>query len=458
MGTIFRGGGTRALGVCSECRKKENESGGSSVTKWEHRGDGMIRPRGKVLCLSQQTRYLVLQASEILADPTPGQINMAFSLKIKQVSSEGVTISPREAQDLLFGFDAKRFTRRTPAVFLVAPRNPTDAAFPQPSYLAADGKVDMVPYLKASELPAFREGEGSSIPNVPPRWTNISAPLSMSTGHFLETLARFVNHVLSPSGEPPWASQPRLQLDLGTMEALPHSQLNLSDEGALEQLVGSDDHLVVLFPGDNQAWVDQQAARWSLEGPLLQQLLQKLQAVIQDLEGMPSFRSNAEHLQSLLAFCYYPPGSPEKPSNPPGAPSAVQETSLLATIAVRARWRQSRRASSRAHRRARHQDDYCQLREFKVDLISMHHIILPESYNANNCVGPCRSPLSTRIHDYYQHTIFLLRMYEQGTPVTRPPCCIPVKYSKFHMITVTQDQGVVVKAFPNMVAESCGCR
>lgn len=323
----------------------------------------------------------------------------------------------------------------------------------------------------------FVEAEGPSSPS----WTNLSVPVPPSTGRFLEALSQFVNKVLNPSGEPPSASRPHLQLDLGTMEALPHLWLNLSEKVALEELVRSDDHLVVLFPEDSQAWVEHQAAHWSLEGTLLQQLLEKLHVVIQDLETLPSFRANVGPFRALLASCYYPPGSPENPPNSPGGPSGSPGDSLSvgapreaqgsptrekfhsllllkALQAVRSHWWESRQASSRAHRRARHPDDYCQLRELTIDLVSVGHIILPNSYNANNCVGPCRSPLSTRVHGSYSHTILLLRMHEQGHQVMRPPCCIPVKYSKKNMISFVPDQGMIIKSYPNMVAESCGCR
>nr|XP_020636848.1 muellerian-inhibiting factor [Pogona vitticeps] len=428
-------------------------------------GEGLSQTQ--VVCLSQQTRYLVLQASATLGGQTPGRIIMTFSLGIKHLNSTGATLSPQEAQDLLFGFDAQCFTRRTPAVFLLAQRKPAVTAFPLSSFLAADGKVDMIPYLNVSDLPGFGASEAPSSPNALAPWMNLSAPIPSSTRHFLEALSQFVHKVLSPSGEPPLASRPHLQLDLGTLEGLPHLQLNLSEKLAVEQLVRVEDHLVVLFPEDHQAWVNHQVAQWSLRGALLEQLLTKLRSVIRDLQALPSFRANVDLFRVLLAFCYYPPGGPGDPSVADAAGAEGSRTAgekfhslllLKALQAVRAWWWESHRDTSRGHRRARHQDDYCRLREFEIDLVSTGHIILPSSYNANNCVGPCRSPLSTRIPDHYHHTIFLLRMHEQGAPVTRPPCCIPVKYSQKTMITFTKDGGLVVKAYPNMVAESCGCR
>lgn len=295
--------------------------------------------------------------------------------------------------------------------------------------------------------------------------TNATASVLTNPGYFLETLSQFVNKVLNPSGEPPVA-QGHLLLDFDTMEALPHELLNLSEKVAFERLVQSENHLVVLFPENSQAFMERQLGQWYLEGKLLRQLLEKLHSVIQELKAMPSFQANADLFRTLLALCYYPSrGSGKFPASDSAETEETQTRrkihSLLllkALQVVRTRWREARKVSLRANRSTQVQDDYCRLRELRINLVSTRYIILPESYNANNCVGPCQSPLSTRIPDYYSHTIFLLRMHEQGMPLQRAPCCVPVKYSKSLMVTFTSDQGMIVKAYPDMVAESCGCR
>ncbi|XP_042335857.1 muellerian-inhibiting factor [Sceloporus undulatus] len=419
------------------------------------------------VCLSRRTQFLVLQGSEILGRPGPGHLSFDLSLEIRRQSSEGAALSSQEAQDLLFGFDPKCFTRMTPMVLLLVKQRPGDAPLPAPSsFLAASGKLDTVPYLKPSRLPAFGVAEVPPSDSGATNLTNISVPEPTSTGRFLEALSRFVNKVLSPSGDPPSVSRVHLRLDFDTMEALPHLRLNLSEKVALEQLVQSEDHLVVLFPEDSQALMEEHVGHWYLEGSLLQQLLEKLRLVIRELKSLPSFQANADLFHTLLGFCYYPSGglgtlshgNSRQVEGPRGREKIHSLLLLKALQAVRARWRESKKASSRANRSARNQDDYCQLRELQIDLVSTGYIILPESYNANNCVGPCRSPLSTRISNYYSHTIFLLRMHEQGMPLDRAPCCVPVKYSQSHMVTFTNDQGLMVKVYPDMVAKSCGCR
>ncbi|XP_053147855.1 muellerian-inhibiting factor [Hemicordylus capensis] len=432
---------------------KEERVGAGSKEKFLVGGEGLHQKQ--VVCLSRGTRYLVFRGSVGSGRHTPGQIIYEVSLAIWRHSHKGSALSSQEAQALLFGLDAKCFTRMTPAVLLLAKQTPEDSAFLPSSFLAASGVLDIVPFPQPSGLPL--PGVAEAPPSDPTSPTNIStAPAPASTRQFLEALSQFVNKVLSASGEPPPTSRPSLRLDFDTMEALPHWLLNLSQKVALEQLVQSEDHLVVLYPEDSQALMEQHLDRWFLEGRLFQQLLEKLQAVIQELKAVPSFRANADLFRGLLAFCHYPPGSDPRATEGAGGRSKVHSLLLLKALqAVRARWRESRRLP-RAHRSAQH--DYCRLRELRIDLVSTGYVILPAWYNANNCVGPCRLPLSTRIPDYYSHTYFLLHMHQQGAPLQRTACCVPVKYSQSLILTFTNDEGIKAKHYPNMVAEACGCR
>ncbi|KAL8177770.1 UNVERIFIED_CONTAM: hypothetical protein K2H54_018399 [Gekko kuhli] len=428
-------------------------------------GEGLHQKQ--IICLSGATRYLILKGSLMSRRSIPGRLSFQVSLAIRRHSNRDVALSPQEAQDLLFGFDEKCFTRMTPSVLLVAQERPEGAAATSSSFLAAKGVLDTVPYLKPSSLPAFGIAEPPANTTTGHQNTSATAP-PLSTGQFLEALSQFVNRVLWPFGKLPPTAKSRLQLDFDTVEALPHWSLNLSEEVALGWLVQSEDRLVVLFPEDSQALTEQDLGQRYLEGRLLWQLLEKLSSVIRELRGIPSFQTNDALFRRLLGSCYYPSGSTSGIAGGDSGATGPQEGAsrlrklhslllLKALQAVRGHWRESRKAP-RANRSTQPQEDYCQLRELRIDLVSTGYIIMPEWYHANNCVGPCRSPLSTRITDYYSHTLFLLRMHEQGLPVQRAPCCIPVKYSQSVILTLTSDQGLKVKMYPDMVAEACGCR
>uniref|UniRef100_A0A8D2LCX4 Muellerian-inhibiting factor n=1 Tax=Varanus komodoensis TaxID=61221 RepID=A0A8D2LCX4_VARKO len=431
-------------------------------------GEGLYRQQ--VVCLSRSTQYIVLWGALLFGRHTPGQLSFELSLEIRRQSSTGPVLSAQEAQDLLFGFDAKCFTRMTPAVLLMVKRRPGGPTVSPSSFLTANGKLDTAPYLpprwpETVSLPTSDMTDVPSLGTTSPSQANVSEPVPRSTTQFVEMLSQFVNQVLKPASQPGPTPRVHLQLDVATMEALPHMLLNLSEKVAFEQLVQSEDHLLVLFPENNQALVGDQLGIWNLDEKQLQQLLGKLHSVIQELSAMPSFRSNADLFHALLGFCYYPSAVPGGFSSSiyGGAEGSTTQGKIHSLLllkglqAVLAHWRESR-APSRVSRSAQSRGEYCQLQEQRVNLASTGYVILPESYNANNCVGSCQFPLSTRIPNYFSHTIFLLHMHEQGMPLQRVPCCVPEKYSQSYMATFSQDQGMIVKVYPNMVAESCGCR
>uniref|UniRef100_A0A8C8SAX7 Muellerian-inhibiting factor n=1 Tax=Pelusios castaneus TaxID=367368 RepID=A0A8C8SAX7_9SAUR len=393
----------------------------------------------QALCLSRDTRYLLLGAS--VAPLWEGGILLLFIPFLHPLHvPPGSLLPPEEAQQLLFGTDEKRFTRMTPALLLLVTPRCEEALVPS-SFLPAGGVVETAPYPQPRCDPAL----------------NASSPAPGRPGQFLGSLTWFVSRVLSPSGESPTASEPHHRLDVKTMETLPHQPLNLSEGATLEQLVQSEEPLVLLFPPNSQALLERQFGHWRLEGSLLQLLLEKLQAVIQELREIPAFQANVGLFQHLLAFCYYPPGpgSSDVTGLPPG-PRKLRTLLLLKALqTVRAHWQEERKVS-RQNRSARPQA-YCRLQELMVDLYYENFLIIPKRYAANNCEGPCKLPLSTRISNHSTHTVLLLGMQERGAPLQRSPCCVPVKYSSKDFILVTTE-GFKVASFPDLVAEECGCR
>uniref|UniRef100_A0A452H8R4 Muellerian-inhibiting factor n=1 Tax=Gopherus agassizii TaxID=38772 RepID=A0A452H8R4_9SAUR len=412
-------------------------------------GEGLHQ--NQALCLSRDTEYLLLGASVMSAIRSHRQLSFDISLAIRRPGDGGSLLPPLEAQQLLFGADEKCFTRMTPALLLlVKPRCEEDAPSPS-SFLSVGGVVETVPYPQPRSCHcSSTETQGTASP------ANASSPAPGSRDQFLGSLTRFVSRVLSPSGEPPTASGLHHKLDFKTMETLPHQLLNLSEQAALERLVQSDEPLVLLFPQNSQALLEQQFGHWQLEGSLLQQLLEKLQAVIQELREIPAFQANTDLFQHLLAFCYYPLGSGSSdPKELPHGHRKLRTLLLLKALqTVRAHWQEKRKVS-RQNRSAGPQA-YCRLQELTVDL-HYDFIIVPAEYIANNCEGSCQRPLSARIPHYSSHTVLLLDMQERGTPLRRSPCCVPVKYSSKEIIRFT-GEGMQVTTYPNMVAVECGCR
>ncbi|NWT57444.1 MIS factor, partial [Erythrocercus mccallii] len=420
-------------------------------------GPGLARDQR--LCLSRDTQYLALAAAA--ASVTRNEERLRFSASLTVHGGAGGAPLPRtEVQQLLFGSDDKCFTRMTPVLLLLAkPRQreeeeeEEDALGPS-SYLSAEGVVDTAPYPQLSPPQA---GTEELLTPTAPSQANTSSPAPGGSAQFLAILSRFIRQLLSSSSEPPPQPSAHHWLDFEVMETLPHQLLNLSEEAALERLVQSEEPSVLLLAQDSGAVLEQHLGDWQPEGTVLQLLLGKLHVVIQELRDIPAFQTNAALFQHLLTFCYYPAEPGQAEAAEPGLGSRKLRTLLLlkALQSVRARW-QERRKVQRQNRSARHQA-HCRLQELTIDLRDRHFIVMPTVYAANNCEGPCRLPLSTRVPSYFSHTVLLLGMQERGSPLRRAPCCVPVRYSDQLIISLSSD-GLEIRKFPNMVAEECGCR
>ncbi|NWS76000.1 MIS factor, partial [Crotophaga sulcirostris] len=421
-------------------------------------GTGLAREQS--LCLSRDTQFLVLGASVASVARSSEQLSFEASLAFRHHGEGGAPLTPTETQQLLFGSDDKCFTRMTPVLLLLAKsqqeEEEDELALAPSSYLSADGVVDTAPFPQLS--PPQAEAERLPFPTAPSQ-ANASSlvPSGGSSTQFLSTLTRFVRQVLSPSGEQPTQPSPHHWLDFQVMETLPHQLLNLSEEAALERLVQSEEPSVLLFPQDSGAVLQQHLGAWQPEGSVLQLLTGKLQAVIQELSDIPAFQANTGLFQHLLSFCYFPagPGEGRAVEQPPRSGKLHALLLLKALQAVRARWQEQRKVL-RQNRSARHQA-HCRLQALTIDLHDREFIVMPTVYAANNCAGPCRLPLSTRVPGYSSHTVLLLGMQERGSPLQRPPCCVPVRYSDQLIISLSAE-GLEVRKFPNMVAEECGCR
>ncbi|NXS74305.1 MIS factor, partial [Pandion haliaetus] len=416
-------------------------------------GTGLAREQS--LCLARDTQYLVLGATVASVTRTSEQLSFEASLAIRHGGEGGTPLSSTETQQLLFGSDDKCFTRMTPVLLLLAKsQQEEEMALAPSSYLSADGVVDMAPYPQLSPPQAGTEELPS--PTAPSQ-ANTSLLAPSGSSQFLSILTQFIRQVLSPSSELPTQPSSHHWLDFQVMETLPHQLLNLSEEAALERLVQSEEPSVLLFPQDSGAVLEQHLGDWQPQGSVLQLLMGKLQMVIQELKDIPAFQANMGLFQHLLSFCYYPLGLGEGQAReqPPSSGKLHALLLLKALQTVRARW-QERRKVLRQNRSARHQA-HCRLQELTIDLHDRKFIVMPTTYAANNCEGPCKLPLSTRVPSYYSHTVLLLGMQERGSPLRRAPCCVPVRYSDQLIISLSME-GLEVRKFPNMVAEECGCR
>ncbi|TKC43682.1 hypothetical protein EI555_003764 [Monodon monoceros] len=375
------------------------------------------------LCLSRDSSYLPL----VVGRPEAAWRGPGLALTLRR-RGNGAPLSTAQLQALLFGADSRCFTRMTPALLLLPPpRAPT----PMP----AQGQLDSVPFPQTRPSPEPEE--------VPP-----------SADPFLETLTRLVRALRGPASR---ASPPRLALDPGSLAGFPQGQVNLSDPAALERLLDGEEPLLLLLPptaatpGVPAPLQGPASALWA--AGLARRVAAELQAAAAELRGLPGLPPAATPLLArLLALC---PGNPVGPGGP------LRALLLLKALqGLRAEWRgRERSGSARAQRSAgaAATDGPCGLRELSVDLRAERSVLIPETYQANNCQGACGWPQSDRNPRYGNHVVLLLKMQARGAALARPPCCVPTAYAGKLLISLSEER-ISAHHVPNMVATECGCR
>ncbi|XP_058916396.1 muellerian-inhibiting factor [Kogia breviceps] len=374
------------------------------------------------LCLSQDSSYLPL----VVGRPEAAWRGPGLALTLRR-RGNGAPLSTAQLQALLFGADSRCFTRMTPALLLLPPRGPA----PMPAH----GRLDSVPFPQPRPSPEPEEAPPSADP-------------------FLETLTRLVRALRGPASR---ASPARLALDPGALAGFPQGQVNLSDPAALERLLDGEEPLLLLLPPT----AANPGVPTPLQGPasvlwaagLARRVAAELQAAAAELRGLPGLPPAATPLLArLLALC---PGDPGGPGGP------LRALLLLKALqGLRAEWRgRERSGSARAQRSAgaAATDGPCGLRELSVDLRAERSVLIPETYQANNCQGACGWPQSDRNPRYGNHVVLLLKMQARGAALERPPCCVPTAYAGKLLISLSEER-ISAHHVPNMVATECGCR
>nr|XP_033809721.1 muellerian-inhibiting factor [Geotrypetes seraphini] len=419
----------------------------------------------QVVCLSQNTRSLIITTEGMATLHSHRQFGFVVSFQIRHHHTEKVLTST-EIQQLLFGRDEKCFRKKMPVLLMFAKgkRQEVEVVLPISSpqmdeCVASDTALDCQTRLLANS-------------STEPLISAVNESSSESTGEFLEGLTKFVDMVLSTCDDKPSKSLPPLDLDSETLETLPSHILNISQKRALEWLVESEEHLVLLFPSESKFLLERQSVQPRLRGKLLEKLINKLQALIDELREIPAFHDNTHLLMDLLDFCY---GSFKVTFGPSVATPRLREmhprdrssglekfhTLLLlkALQSVKEQWQEKRKLSRQ--NRSAESPSHCKLQELTIDFtsigLSKNLHVTPMTYTLNNCEGPCRFPQSTRGNST-SHTILLIRMQESGVMLRRYPCCVPVRYSELQLANYTEDGMIHIRFFPNMIANACDCR
>ncbi|XP_019634362.1 PREDICTED: uncharacterized protein LOC109477517 [Branchiostoma belcheri] len=90
------------------------------------------------------------------------------------------------------------------------------------------------------------------------------------------------------------------------------------------------------------------------------------------------------------------------------------------------------------------------------DVVRPNFILQPRRYNARRCGGACGRPLPDHVNAT-NHAMLMALQHDLRPRVVPAPCCVPLAYSAISVMEKHGDD-IVVKPYPNMRVETCGCR
>lgn len=123
-----------------------------------------------------------------------------------------------------------------------------------------------------------------------------------------------------------------------------------------------------------------------------------------------------------------------------------------------------------AHAEKRSANSACGKEDYWINfqVLQLHYILVPHSYNAHRCSGSCsHSTLSRNENLGTNHAKIIASMkaisqYDHSiafanTP--QDPCCAPTKYESLQLITTSYDRSSInIEVYPSMIVHECGCR
>jgi len=84
-------------------------------------------------------------------------------------------------------------------------------------------------------------------------------------------------------------------------------------------------------------------------------------------------------------------------------------------------------------------------------------VIAPASIAAFNCAGICNYTASPDI--FSRHAIMRWHAMHRGQRVNvTAPCCVPTKFTSIQLITISENNHMILRSFEGLVVAECGCR
>lgn len=117
------------------------------------------------------------------------------------------------------------------------------------------------------------------------------------------------------------------------------------------------------------------------------------------------------------------------------------------------------RHDSRLH--AQDLKQMCQRKSLVVDFTQLgwdEWIISPKSFNAHYCEGSCTFP-TIKHTETSNHAAVQSLVHAMGLNTNIPtPCCVPSVTSSLTLLYFDEHGSLILKSYPNMIVEKCGCR
>uniref|UniRef100_H0V2Z0 Bone morphogenetic protein 3 n=2 Tax=Cavia porcellus TaxID=10141 RepID=H0V2Z0_CAVPO len=115
----------------------------------------------------------------------------------------------------------------------------------------------------------------------------------------------------------------------------------------------------------------------------------------------------------------------------------------------------------KARRRQWDEPRVCARRYLKVDFADIgwnEWVISPKSFDAYYCAGACEFPMPKIVRPSNHATIQSIVRAVGIIPGIPEPCCVPDKMNSLGVLFLDENRNVVLKVYPNMSVETCGCR
>ena len=121
---------------------------------------------------------------------------------------------------------------------------------------------------------------------------------------------------------------------------------------------------------------------------------------------------------------------------------------------------QKRKRRNRRPKKYRKATELCRRHDLYVDFSELgwnDWIVYPPGYNAYFCQGECVFPITDH-HNATSHALVQTLVNSVRPEAVPRACCVPTELSPLPMLHYDESDNLVLRNYPDMVVESCGCR